>query len=73
MSRPLTADRFIEAFRLDMGWECAPGTRITNELTEFAREREGSTREIIEYLIMFKMAHGIRLEIHNSDQIDALP
>lgn len=72
MSKPLTIDRFIEAFRLDMGWECAPGTRITNELTEFAQEREGSTRDIIELLIIFKMAHGIRPGINNSSLIEVL-
>jgi hypothetical protein len=72
MSKPLTVDRFIEAFRLDMGWECAPNTKITRELTGFAQEREGSTRDIIELLIMFKMAHGFDPSIDNSDRIDAL-
>jgi len=73
MSPPLTVDRFIEAFRLDMGWECAPGTRITADLTKFAEERAGSTRNIIELLIIFKMAHGIRVDINNADAIEALP
>jgi hypothetical protein len=72
MSKPLTVDRFIEAFRLDLGWKCEPNTRITNELTKFAQAREGSTRDIIELLIIFKVAKGIRLDIHNSDKIEAL-
>jgi hypothetical protein len=73
MAKPLTIDRFIQAFRLDYGWECLPNTRITNELTEFAREREGSTRDIIELLIIFKMSKGLRLDVHNSTSIEALP
>lgn len=73
MSKPLTVERFIEAFRLDMGWKCEPGTRITNELTEFAAEREGSTRDITELLIIFKMSHGLPVNISNSAAIDALP
>lgn len=73
MSKPLTVERFIEAFRLDMGWECAPGTRITNELTEFAQEREGSTRDIIELLVIFKISHGIRMDVQNAAAIEALP
>lgn len=73
MSKPLTVDRFVEALRLDMGWKCEPGTRITRELTEFAVERMGSTRDIIELLVIFKMSHGIRLDIHNADAIEALP
>lgn len=72
MNRPLTAELFIEAFRLDMGWECKPGTRITNELTEFATERAGSTRDIVELLIIFKLAHGLRASVHNAAAIDAL-
>jgi hypothetical protein len=73
VSKPLTVDRFIEAFRLDLGWKCEPNTRITNELIEFAQEREGSTRDIIELLLIFKMAKGLRLDMHNSDKIEALP
>lgn len=73
MSKPLTVDRFIEAFRLDLGWKCEPGTRITNELTEFASARLGSTRNIIELLIIFKIAHGIRVDVENADAIEALP
>lgn len=72
MSKPLTVERFIEAFRLDMGWECAPGTRITNELSEFATERLGSTRNIIELLVIFKLAHGLSPNIARSDEIEAL-
>lgn len=73
MSKPLTVERFIEAFRLDSGWKCEPGTRITNELTEFATERLGSTREIVELLIIFKIAHGIPSETRNVNAIDKLP
>lgn len=72
MRKPLTAERFIEAFKLDTGWKCEPDTRITNELTEFAKQREGSTRDIIELLVIFKMAHGINPAIHNSAKIEAL-
>jgi hypothetical protein len=72
-SKPLTVARFIEALRLDMGWECEPGSRITNELTEFAQERVGSTRDIIELLIIFKMSHGLPVSISNAAAIEALP
>lgn len=72
MSKPLTVERFVEAFRLDTGWECKPDTRITNDLTDFAKEREGSTRDIIELLVIFKMANGIDPTIHNSAKIEAL-
>lgn len=74
-SKPLTVERFIAAFRLDTGWECAPGTRITNDLTAFAKEREGSTRDIVELLVLFKMSHGSRWVplISNADAIRALP
>jgi hypothetical protein len=73
MSKPLTVERFIAAFRLDSGWKCEPGTRITNDLTAFAQEREGSTRNIIELLIIFKMAHGLPAgEVRNCDTIEAL-
>jgi len=72
MSKPLTVDRFIEAFRLDLGWKCEPGTRITNDLTEFATERLGSTRDIIELLVIFKMSHGIRADVRNAAAIEAL-
>lgn len=73
MSKPLTVERFIQAFRLDMGWKCEPGTRITNELTEFALERDGSTRDIFELLVIFKMSRGLRDTIRNVDAIKALP
>jgi hypothetical protein len=73
MSKPLTVERFIEAFRLDTGWECTPGTRITNELTEFASERAGSTRDIIELLMIFKISHGFDAKIQNAAAIEALP
>lgn len=72
MSKPLTVNRFIEAFRLDTGWKCEPGTRITNDLTEFAKAREGSTRDIIELLVIFKMSKGINPSIHNSEKIEQL-
>jgi hypothetical protein len=73
MSKPLTVERFIEAFRLDMGWKCEPGTRITNDLTEFATERLGSERDILELLTIFKLSHGIAAgEINNCDAIEAL-
>ena len=73
MSKPLAVDRFIQAFRLDYGWECQPNTRITTELTTFAKEREGSTRDILELLVIFKMSKGLRLDIHNSTAIEELP
>jgi hypothetical protein len=59
MSEPLTIEGFIDAFRSRTGWECAPGTRITNDLTEFATERLGSTRDVDELHIIFCLSHGI--------------
>jgi hypothetical protein len=73
MSKPLTVERFIAAFRLDMGWECKPGTLITNDLTEFARANEGDTRDILELLVIFKMSHNIaKIHINNTAAIEAL-
>lgn len=74
MAKPLTVERFIEAFRLDMGWKCEPSTRITNELTEFATERLGSDRNILELLVIFKISKGLPADtVNNSDAIEALP
>lgn len=74
MTKPLTVERFIEAFRLDSGWKCEPGTRITNDLTKFAEERLGSTRDIVELLVIFKMGHGLPAgQVRNVDAIEALP
>ena len=73
MKKPLTVEIFIEAFRLDTSWKCEPNTRITNLLTEFAKEREGSKRNIFELLTIFKIAYGINPgEIHNSKKIEEL-
>jgi hypothetical protein len=74
MAKPLTVERFIAAFRLDTGWECREGTRIANDLTAFALERLGSTRDIVELLVIFKMSHDLSWgEIHNVRAIEALP
>jgi hypothetical protein len=56
----LTTKSFIEFFRKVHGWECKPGTRITNDLTSFAKERLGSSRDKHELYIIFCLAHGIR-------------
>jgi len=58
----LTVEGFIQAFRDRKGWKCEPGTPITNDLTTFATEREGSTRDIDELYIIFCIAHGINPE-----------
>lgn len=69
MKKPLTVELFIEVFRLDTGWKCEPDTRIINELTEFAKEHEGSKRDIFELLTIFKIAHSINPGIiHNSKE-----
>ena len=56
----ITPDNFIAHFRKSTGWECLPGTRIHNEATDFAREREGSTRDIDELHVIFCMSRGIK-------------
>lgn len=58
-SPPLTVEGFIQHFRARTGWKCEPETRITNELTEFASERLGSTRDIDELHVIFCMSKGI--------------
>lgn len=60
MTKGLTVDGFIQAFRDRHGWKCDPGTRITNDLTEFAEGRLGSERDIDELYVIFCMAHGLR-------------
>lgn len=59
MSKPLTVDGFIQTFRDKHGWECKPGTRITDDLTVFASEREGSTRDVDELYVLFCVSHGL--------------
>lgn len=56
----LTVENFIEAFRNRHHWSCDPDTRITNELTEFAKEREGSIRDIDELYTIFCMSKGLK-------------
>jgi hypothetical protein len=60
MSEPLTVDGFIEHFRKASGWKCEPATRIHDDLTAFAQDRVGSTRNITEYHVIFCIAHGIK-------------
>lgn len=55
----LTVDIFIQAFRDRHGWKCEPDTRITNDLTSFALEREGSTRDIDELYTIFCLSHRL--------------
>lgn len=55
----LTVEKFINNFRVATGWECREGTRITDELTDFAKEREGSVRAIQELHVIFCLSHGI--------------
>ena len=57
---PLTVERFVQHFRDCTGWECLPDTRITNELTAFATERLGSTRDIDELHVIFCMSKSIQ-------------
>ena len=56
----LTVEGFIDAFRERHNWECDPDTRITNDLTKFATEREGSKRDVDELYVIFCMAHSIK-------------
>lgn len=60
MKNGLTIEKFINNFKNKHGWECKPNTRITNELTEFAKEREGSTRNIDELYVIFCMSKGLK-------------
>lgn len=60
MSAPLTVEGFIQHFRDCTGWQCLPDTRITNELTEFATERLGSTRNIDDLHVIFCMWKSIK-------------
>ena len=56
----LTVEKFVNFFRKTHKWECKEGTRITNELTEFAKEREGSIRDIDELYTIFCISKGIK-------------
>ena len=56
----LTSEKFIENFKKNTDWECEKGTRITNELTDFAKERLGSKRDIEELHVIFCMSKGIK-------------
>ena len=56
----LTVKGFINAFKERHGWECAPNTRITNDLTEFAKDREGSSRDIEELYTIFCISKGLQ-------------
>lgn len=56
----LTVEKFINHFRKSTGWECEDGTKITNELAEFANERLGSTRNIEELHMIFCLSKQIK-------------
>jgi len=56
----LTIDKFIRNFQQCTGWKCESGARITKELTEFATERLGSTRNMDELHGLFCMLKGIQ-------------
>jgi len=56
----LTVEGFINFFRKQHNWECKEGTKITNELTEFAKEREGSKRDIDELYAIFCISKGLK-------------
>lgn len=60
MTEGLTSDKFIKFFRDRHGWECQPGTHIYQDLTNFAKEREGSTRDMDELYTVFCLAHGLQ-------------
>ena len=59
-NKKLTVVDFISFFRTIHGWECEEKTRIHNELTEFAKEREGSDRNIDELYVIFCTSKGLK-------------
>lgn len=56
----LTIEKFIRHFKTCTGWKCKEGMRITNELTAFATEHLGSTRNIAELHGIFCLSKGIQ-------------
>lgn len=55
----LTPEIFIEAFRTRHGWRCKPGSRIAQDLTEFAIEHAGSTQDVDELYSIFCLSNGL--------------
>lgn len=60
MNTGLTVESFLDFFRKTHGWKCEEGTKITSELSGFAKEREGSKRDIDELYIIFCISKGIK-------------
>jgi len=56
----LTVKQFIRHFTECTRWKCEPETRLTHELTAFATEHLGSTRNIEELHVIFCTARDIR-------------
>ena len=61
-NKKLTVVDFISFFRKTHGWKCEEGTKIHNDLTEFAKEREGSDRDrdIDELYVIFCISKGLK-------------
>lgn len=55
----LTVENFIETFKERHHWNCNPGSRIHADLTRFAEERLGSTRNKEELYVIFCLAHDL--------------
>ena len=56
----LTIKQFIRYFKTCTGWKCEAEMRITTELTAFATEHVGSTRNIDELHGIFCLSKGIQ-------------
>ena len=55
----LTPESFIDAFRKRHHWKCETGKKITDDLTDFANERLGSSRNVDELYVIFCLSHRL--------------
>ena len=58
-NKGLTIEEFINSFRKIHKWECKSGTEINKALTKFAKEREGTNRDIHELYVIFCLINDL--------------
>lgn len=53
------AEKIINQFRNETGWEVKEGTAIYDHLTEFSKRYSEQKRDVIEVVTIFRIAAGI--------------
>jgi len=53
------ASKVRQEFRKQTGWKVKRGTPIYNDLTEFSKKYSRKKRDVIEVVVIFRIASGI--------------